>query len=79
MEEGCGIYRSAELMQATCTKLGELRGRYHHLQLDDTSRGWNTEWLLALELGFQLEVAEAEALCDPTGLGSFGVFEWRLG
>ena len=61
MEEGCGIYRSAELMQATCTKLGELRGRYHHLQLDDTSRGWNTEWLLALELGFQLEVAEAMA------------------
>ena len=61
MEEGCGIYRSAELMQATCTKLGELRERYHHLQLDDTSRGWNTEWLLALELGFQLEVAEAMA------------------
>jgi hypothetical protein len=24
-------------------------------------------------------VAEAEALCDPTGLGSFGVLEWRVG
>jgi fumarate reductase flavoprotein subunit len=61
MEEGCGIYRGADLLQATCTKLAELRQRYRHLQLDDLSRGWNTEWLLALELGFQLEVAEAMA------------------
>jgi len=31
------------------------------VQLDDHSKGWNTEWLLAIELGFQLDVAQAMA------------------
>jgi fumarate reductase flavoprotein subunit len=31
------------------------------VQLDDHSRGWNTEWLLAIELGFLLDVAQAMA------------------
>ena len=31
------------------------------MQLDDHSRGWNTEWLLAIELGYQLDVAQAMA------------------
>jgi fumarate reductase flavoprotein subunit len=59
MESGCGIYRVGPDMQATCNKLGELKQRYQHLHLDDHSRVWNTEWLLAIELGFQLDVAEA--------------------
>ena len=31
------------------------------MQLDDHSRGWNTEWLLAVELGYLLDVAQAMA------------------
>ena len=31
------------------------------MRLDDRSRGWNTEWLLALELDYQLDVARAMA------------------
>jgi len=58
MENGCGIYRTAREMQATCDKIAELRGRYKNIKLDDVSRGWNTEWLMALELGFQLDVAQ---------------------
>jgi len=58
MENGCGIYRTAKEMQATCDKIAELRGRYKNIKLDDVSRGWNTEWLMALELGFQLDVAQ---------------------
>jgi fumarate reductase flavoprotein subunit len=61
MEEGCGIYRSAQTMQATCDKLAELKARAQQVQLDDHSKGWNTEWLLAIELGFQLDVAQAMA------------------
>lgn len=61
MEDGCGIYRSADSMQATCDKLAELKQRYKHVQLDDHSKGWNTEWLLAIELGYLLDVAEAMA------------------
>ena len=31
------------------------------MRLDDRSSGWNTEWLLALELDFQLDVARTMA------------------
>jgi fumarate reductase flavoprotein subunit len=61
MESGCGIYRLGDEMQATCDTLGELKARYRNLHLDDRSRVWNTEWLLAIELGFQLDVAESMA------------------
>jgi len=61
MEDGCGIYRSAATMQATCDTLAQLRQRLRCLQLDDHSQAWNTEWLLAIELGYQLEVAQAMA------------------
>jgi len=61
MEDGCGIYRTAETMQATCDKLAELKQRYKKIRLDDKSKGWNTEWMLAIELGYLLDVAEAMA------------------
>lgn len=61
MEDGCGIYRQADTMQATCDKLAELKQRARDIRLDDHSTGWNTEWLQAIELGFQLDVAQAMA------------------
>ena len=61
MEEGCGIYRLGPEMQATCDKIDELKQRYRNLKLDDQSRVWNTEWLLAIELGYLLDVAQAMA------------------
>jgi fumarate reductase flavoprotein subunit len=61
MEDGCGIYRTASTMQATCDKLAELKQRYKRVQVDDHSKGWNTDWLLAIELGYLLDVAQAMA------------------
>ena len=61
MEDGCGIYRSAQTMQTTCDKLAELKQRYQRVQVDDHSKGWNTDWLLAIELGYLLDVAQAMA------------------
>jgi fumarate reductase flavoprotein subunit len=61
MEDGCGIYRTASAMQATCETLAELKQRYRTVQVDDKSKGWNTEWLLAIELGYLLDVAQAMA------------------
>ena len=61
MEDGCGIYRMADTMQATCDKLAELKERYQRVQVDDHSKGWNTDWLLAIELGYLLDVAQAMA------------------
>jgi fumarate reductase flavoprotein subunit len=59
MEDGCGIYRTEETMQATCEKIAELKERYQRVQVDDHSKGWNTDWLLAIELGYLLDVAQA--------------------
>lgn len=59
MEDGCGIYRLQADMQATCDKLRQLRERYKNLKIDDHSKVYNTEWLLGIELGYLLEVAEA--------------------
>jgi fumarate reductase flavoprotein subunit len=61
MEAGCGIYRLGTEMQATCDTIATLKERYRGLRLDDRSRVWNTEWLAAIELGYQLDVAEAIA------------------
>ncbi len=61
MEKGCGIYRLGPEMQETCDKLKELRQRYAGITLEDKSHAWNTDWVTAIELGFQLEVAEAMA------------------
>jgi fumarate reductase flavoprotein subunit len=59
MESGCGIYRLGTTMQQTCDKIAELRQRYKNLRVDDKSKVYNTDWLLAIELGYLLDVAEA--------------------
>ncbi len=61
MEKGCGIYREASEMQKTCDKLAELKRRYRDITLEDRSSVWNTDWICAVELGYQLDVAEAVA------------------
>ena len=61
MEDGCGIYRVEETMQATCNKLAELRERFKNISIDDKSSVWNTDWLMAVELDYQLDVAQSMA------------------
>jgi fumarate reductase flavoprotein subunit len=61
MEDGCGIYRLEETMQNTCDKLGELRERFKNINLDDKTDVWNTDWLYAIELDYQLDVAQSMA------------------
>jgi fumarate reductase flavoprotein subunit len=61
MEQGCGIYRTGAQIEQTCRTLAELKERVGRVTLGDRAEGWNTEWLATLELGFQLDVAEAMA------------------
>jgi len=61
MEEGCGIYRTTELMQKTIDKLAELKQRFSRLRVTDTSSVFNTELLYAVELAHGLDVAECMA------------------
>ncbi len=61
LEKGCGIYRLGDEMQQACDRLADLRHRYDGITIDDKSRAWNTDWISALELGYQLDVAQAMA------------------
>jgi fumarate reductase flavoprotein subunit len=61
MEAHCGIYRTEEGLAEACRALAELKARARNVDLTHRARGWNTEWLGSIELGFQLEVAEAMA------------------
>lgn len=61
MEDGAGIYRTGDSMQATCNKLSELRERMKSTKLDDTSSVYNTELFLAIELEAMLETAASMA------------------
>jgi fumarate reductase flavoprotein subunit len=61
MEEGCGIYRTTELMQKTVDKLAELKERFKHVKIHDSSSVFNTDLLYTIELGHGLDVAECMA------------------
>jgi fumarate reductase flavoprotein subunit len=61
MERGCGIYRTHAEIEETCRTIASLRERVGRVRLQDRSPAWNTEWLSSIELGFQLDVAEAMA------------------
>jgi fumarate reductase flavoprotein subunit len=61
MEQGVGVFRTAEGLRATCTALAAARERFGRVRLDDRSRVFNTELFGVLELDFLLDVAEAVA------------------
>ena len=61
MEEGCGIYRTPELMQKTIDKLAELKERFKRVKITDNSSVFNTDLLYTIELGYGLDVAECMA------------------
>ena len=62
MEQAFGIYRLEDEMQQGLDKITELRQRFNDIKIEDQSRAFNTELMLALELKSSLEVAEAMAL-----------------
>ncbi|KAA8995366.1 fumarate reductase (quinol) flavoprotein subunit [Affinibrenneria salicis] len=61
MEEGCGIYRTTDLMQKTTDKLAELKERFKRVKIADHSSVFNTDLLYTIELGHSLDVADCMA------------------
>jgi fumarate reductase flavoprotein subunit len=58
MEQGAGIYRSADSMAKCADKLFELQERLGSVSVEDHSTTFNTERIAALELGYMLDIAE---------------------
>jgi fumarate reductase flavoprotein subunit len=63
VEEGAGIYRSADSLAHAADKLCELRERYAVARIEDHSHTFNTELIAALELSNMLDVAETIVRC----------------
>lgn len=61
MEEGAGIYRTEDSLRRTCETIRQLKERFKKVGISDKSNSFNTELTAALELGFQLDAAEAVA------------------
>ncbi|WP_140921525.1 fumarate reductase (quinol) flavoprotein subunit [Limnobaculum xujianqingii] len=61
MEEGCGIYRTEELMQKTVDKIAELKDRFKRVSITDRTSVFNTDLLYTIELGHGLDVADCMA------------------
>ncbi len=58
MEQGAGIYRSADSMDKCADTLQELVERLPGVSIEDRSTTFNTELVTALELGFTLDLAQ---------------------
>ena len=62
MEDGCGVYRRQESMNAAVESIASIKSRLGDLKLTDKSKVFNTEIIAALELHNMVEVAESLAV-----------------
>jgi len=77
MEEGCGVYRDTDAMQATVQTVASLRQRVNDIRVEDDSRVFNTELIAALELQNMVEVAETVAVAAAHRQESRGAHTMR--
>ncbi len=59
MEQSVGIFRSEASMKEAGNKIEEVKDRFSSIHIEDKSLHFNTELLLALELEYMIDVAEA--------------------
>jgi succinate dehydrogenase flavoprotein subunit len=75
VEDGAGIYRSADTLAKAADKLRELRERYAVARIEDHSHTFNTEFTAALELSCMLDVADAIVRCAQSREESRGAHQ----
>ncbi len=61
MDAGAGVFRTKDGLDELTKHLGDLRERFERIQIEDSSRTFNTELMATLELDFMLDVAETVA------------------
>lgn len=57
MFDEVGVFRTADGLQRAVQRLGELRERYRHVRVSDTTQAYNTDRINAWELGNLLDLA----------------------
>jgi succinate dehydrogenase flavoprotein subunit len=82
MDDNCGVYRTEDTLRAQTNKIAELQDRYKRAGIQDKSRGYNTDLLEGVELGFLLDIAQvmvagARARTESRGGHYRGDFEAR--
>lgn len=63
MEEGAGIYRSESTLKKSQEVIRALQERFKNVSITDTSKTFNTEVILAIELSYLLDIAESIVQC----------------
>jgi succinate dehydrogenase / fumarate reductase flavoprotein subunit len=62
MDQRAGVYRTEQLLKEQADFLAVLRERYLRVWVEDTARGYNTDLMEALELGYLIDLAETLVL-----------------
>ncbi len=62
MDKNFWIFRTGEEMKEGIKKIQELKKRYENIEIVDKKRGFNTDLMQAMEIGFMLDLAEAVAV-----------------
>jgi succinate dehydrogenase/fumarate reductase flavoprotein subunit len=62
MDAGAGVFRTKEGLEKLIQELGVLRERFTQLQVEDSSRTFNTGLTATLELDYMLEVSQVIAV-----------------
>ncbi|MBI4337463.1 MAG: FAD-binding protein [Chloroflexi bacterium] len=58
MDQGLGVFRDQQGMEAALSRVLEVKDRYQRVPVRDKGRMFNTALIFALELGFMLDCAE---------------------
>ncbi|AIY91144.1 succinate dehydrogenase/fumarate reductase flavoprotein subunit [Geoglobus acetivorans] len=62
MDRHFWIFRTGEEMKEGIKKIQELKRRYGNIEIVDKKRGFNTDLMQAMEIGFMLDLAETVAV-----------------
>jgi len=62
MDNNMWIFREEEGLKEAVKKIQELKERYRNVEINDKSRGFNTDLTSAIEIGYMLDLAEVVAI-----------------
>ena len=63
MDKNLWIFREENGMKEAVKKIKELKERYKNVEIVDKSKGFNTDLISTIELGYMLDLAEVVAYC----------------